>query len=51
MIGQKFSTKGGDKIMEANISFTRTNDVTSHVRQDPLLIGVNSFIMVSKLDI
>ena len=33
--------------MEANISFTRTNDVTGHVRPHPLLIGVNSFVLVS----
>ena len=32
--------------MEANISFDRSPGVP-HVRQDPFLIGVNSYIMVS----
>ena len=43
--GHKFSSKGGDKIMEANVTFS--NDFVPPIRVDPLLVGANSYITVS----
>jgi len=45
-LGSKFSSKGGDKILEANITFDNSPNAEP-IRTDPLLIGVNSYITVS----
>uniref|UniRef100_A0A7M5WZS6 Uncharacterized protein n=1 Tax=Clytia hemisphaerica TaxID=252671 RepID=A0A7M5WZS6_9CNID len=41
-VGHKFSSKGGDKIMEANVTFS--NEFVPPIRTDPLLVGANSYI-------
>ena len=45
-LGPKFSSKGADKILEANITFDDSPN-TVPIRTDPLLGGVNSYITVS----
>lgn len=40
----KFSTKGADKILEANVTF---DESVNPIRIDPLLAGVNSYVLMS----